>query len=63
MLFLMLHAGVIWKGDSVIDGVPETLELLRSLVSFNLQVENWSCMLLCHVPLMGRIPMDILPHA
>ena len=26
------HAGVIWKGDSVIDGVPETLDLLRSLV-------------------------------
>lgn len=26
-------AGVIWRGDSVIDGVPETLDLLRSLVS------------------------------
>ena len=26
------HEGVIWRGDSVIDGVPETLDLLRSLV-------------------------------
>lgn len=25
--------GVIWRGDSVIDGVPETLDWLRSLVS------------------------------
>ena len=24
--------GVIWRGDSVIDGVPETLDWLRSLV-------------------------------
>ena len=27
-------AGVIWRGDSLIEGVPETLDLLRSLVSF-----------------------------
>lgn len=26
-------AGVIWRGDSLIDGVPETLDYLRSLVS------------------------------
>ena len=26
--------GVIWRGDSVIDGVPETLDLLRSMVRF-----------------------------
>jgi hypothetical protein len=25
--------GVIWRGDSVIEGVPETLEMLRSMVS------------------------------
>lgn len=25
-------AGVIWKGDSLIDGVPETLDMLRSKV-------------------------------
>lgn len=25
--------GVIWRGDSVIDGVPETLDMLRSMVS------------------------------
>lgn len=24
--------GVIWRGDSVIEGVPETLDLLRSMV-------------------------------
>ena len=24
--------GVIWRGDSVIDGVPETLDALRALV-------------------------------
>ena len=24
--------GVIWRGDSVIDGVPETLDWLRSMV-------------------------------
>lgn len=24
--------GVIWRGDSVIDGVPETLDMLRSMV-------------------------------
>lgn len=26
-------AGVIWRGDSVIEGVPETLNQLRSMVS------------------------------
>lgn len=26
------YAGVIWKGDSLIEGVPETLDLLRSMV-------------------------------
>ena len=25
--------GVIWKGDKLIDGVPETLDMLRSMVS------------------------------
>jgi len=25
-------AGVIWRGDSVIDGVPQTLDMLRSMV-------------------------------
>lgn len=25
-------AGVIWRGDSVIDGVPETLDMLRAMV-------------------------------
>ena len=28
--------GVIWKGDSVIEGVPETLDTLRSLVRIRL---------------------------
>ena len=27
-------AGVIWRGDSVIDGVPETLDMLRGMVRF-----------------------------
>jgi hypothetical protein len=26
-------AGVIWKGDKLIDGVPETLDMLRSMVN------------------------------
>lgn len=26
------HAGVIWLGDSVIEGVPETLDMLRKMV-------------------------------
>ena len=26
-------AGVIWRGDSLIDGVPETLDALRKMVS------------------------------
>lgn len=26
------RAGVIWRGDSVIDGVPETLDMLRAMV-------------------------------
>ena len=25
-------AGVIWRGDSLIDGVPETLDALRAMV-------------------------------
>ena len=25
-------AGVIWRGDSLIDGVPETLDMLRAMV-------------------------------
>lgn len=29
---IVSHTGVIWRGDSVIDGVPETLELLRKMV-------------------------------
>lgn len=28
-----VDAGVIWRGDSLIDGVPETLDALRSMVS------------------------------
>ncbi len=31
-MYLLHNAGVIWRGDSLIDGVPETLDLLRSLV-------------------------------
>ena len=31
-MYLLRDAGVIWRGDSLIDGVPETLDLLRSLV-------------------------------
>jgi hypothetical protein len=27
------HAGVIWKGDKLIDGVPETLDMLHAMVS------------------------------
>jgi hypothetical protein len=27
-------AGVIWRGDSVIEGVPETLDMLRGMVRF-----------------------------
>jgi ribonucleotide monophosphatase NagD (HAD superfamily) len=29
---LSWRVGVIWKGDKLIDGVPETLDLLRSKV-------------------------------
>jgi phosphoglycolate phosphatase len=25
------HAGVIWKGDKLIDGVPETLDMLHAM--------------------------------
>jgi hypothetical protein len=28
----LTSAGVIWRGDSVIDGVPETLDMLRAMV-------------------------------
>lgn len=31
----LYNTGVIWKGDSLIEGVPETLELLRSKVCTN----------------------------
>ena len=31
-LLHVLSAGVIWLGDKVIEGVPETLDMLRSLV-------------------------------
>jgi hypothetical protein len=31
-LLCVCRAGVIWKGDKLIDGVPETLDLLRSKV-------------------------------
>ena len=42
-----LHAaGVIWRGDSLIDGIPETLDLLRSLVS----VVQPACHELCTKP-------------
>lgn len=48
--------GVIWKGDSVIDGVPETLEMLRAAVStcwsfFSVAPSNMLCM---HIPIAGR---------
>ena len=33
--------GVIWRGDSVIDGVPETLDWLRSLVC-TADICHWS---------------------
>ena len=32
--------GVIWRGDSVIEGVPETLDYLRSLVR-RVFAEGW----------------------
>lgn len=32
MNFIM-RSGVIWKGDKLIDGVPQTLDVLRSKVS------------------------------
>lgn len=31
-------AGVIWKGDMFIDGVPQTLEMLRSKVLFSFSI-------------------------
>jgi phosphoglycolate phosphatase len=31
-VLFVCRAGVIWKGDKLIDGVPETLDLLRSKV-------------------------------
>lgn len=34
---VVVLAGVIWRGDSVIEGVPETLEMLRGLV------RAWRC--------------------
>lgn len=34
----MFFTGVIWKGDSLIDGVPETLDMLRSKVGINRNV-------------------------
>lgn len=30
---LLPCAGVVWRGDSVIEGVPETLDMLRAMVS------------------------------
>ena len=59
--------GVIWRGDSVIDGVPETLDALRALVqssfptplrsytsqpSLTFGVVEPACS--CHDPLCGR---------
>lgn len=32
-LVFLCCAGVVWRGDSVIDGVPETLDMLRSMVN------------------------------
>jgi hypothetical protein len=32
---------VIWKGDKLIDGVPETLDLLRSKVCFD-RFADWA---------------------
>jgi hypothetical protein len=35
-------AGVIWRGDSVIDGVPETLDMLRAAVRHHhQQQQHW----------------------
>ena len=31
-LTLILVEGVIWRGDSLIEGIPETLDMLKSLV-------------------------------
>jgi hypothetical protein len=31
-LKLISSIGVIWKGDTLIEGVPETMELLRKMV-------------------------------
>lgn len=38
-----LRAGVIWRGDSVIEGVPETLDMLRSLVRLCCLLDGLAC--------------------
>ena len=35
---LIYDEGVIWRGDSLIEGVPETLDFLRSLVRLDTAV-------------------------
>ncbi len=45
-MYLLRDAGVIWRGDSLIDGVPETLDLLRSLVRTLFYV-NWGTLAGC----------------
>lgn len=35
-----MPSGVIWRGDRLIDDIPETLDLLRSLVSTDYDDEN-----------------------
>jgi len=46
VMWLLRDAGVIWRGDSLIDGVPETLDLLRSLVR-TLFYANWGTLAGC----------------
>lgn len=47
-------AGVIWRGDSVIDGVPETLDMLRGMVRFqSLSLANKSLTCLHELHYLG----------
>ena len=41
-VFVFDRLGVIWKGDKLIDGVVDTLEMLRSKVHFSLSYYDHS---------------------
>lgn len=47
-----INAGVIWKGDKLIDGVPETLDLLRSKVVY--QPKHKFAKFVCHTELLSH---------